>query len=214
MNKLMIGLLAAGTLGLAGAAPLRADPGDQELENMRQRTERNAGGVFQGGDLRPRYSQFPNADLPPGVVRGQDGVPRRAVPGPQVQPRGFDYGGGGGGQRGYGGPRGGYGGGYGGGGYGGGGYGRGGFGGGYDGGYRGGYRGGYYDRGPRGYGYGGPAFVPVPVPVPSYGYRRVARFGNTCETSRGDCYVRPAPVGAGCRCAIPGFGVKRGNITD
>lgn len=37
-------------------------------------------------------------------------------------------------------------------------------------------------------------------------------FGRVCVTSRGDCGVRPAPIGAGCRCHIPGFGPKRGNV--
>lgn len=47
-----------------------------------------------------------------------------------------------------------------------------------------------------------------------YRYERRVSIGQTCETSRGSCESRPAPVGAGCRCVIPGFGVKRGNITD
>ena len=38
-------------------------------------------------------------------------------------------------------------------------------------------------------------------------------FGRACATSRGVCYVRrPQPFGSGCRCDIPGFGPKRGNI--
>jgi hypothetical protein len=37
-------------------------------------------------------------------------------------------------------------------------------------------------------------------------------MGRVCETSRGSCRTRPAPIGAGCGCYIPGFGPKRGNI--
>jgi hypothetical protein len=39
------------------------------------------------------------------------------------------------------------------------------------------------------------------------------RMGYICETSRGACEIsRPAPLGASCRCHIPGFGRKRGNV--
>lgn len=42
---------------------------------------------------------------------------------------------------------------------------------------------------------------------------RPGGFGRACATSRGVCYVRrPQPLGSGCRCEIPGFGLKRGNI--
>jgi hypothetical protein len=44
-------------------------------------------------------------------------------------------------------------------------------------------------------------------------WRRPARYGNVCVTSRGSCeYPQSFPIGAGCRCDIPGFGPKRGNI--
>lgn len=49
-----------------------------------------------------------------------------------------------------------------------------------------------YDRRPRGYG--------------------GERGGAICVTSRGNCRSYPAPYGAPCRCDIPGFGPKRGNI--
>lgn len=79
----------------------------------------------------------------------------------------------------------------------------------------GGYRGGDYSR--RGYDRGydeGPRYRRRPPVVvydeePSYG----GAFGRACATSRGVCYVRrPQPYGSGCRCDIPGFGLKRGNI--
>jgi len=49
-------------------------------------------------------------------------------------------------------------------------------------------------------------------PPPRWGYDRPPhpRFGEMCVTSRGTCYTRPGPVGAGCGCDIPGFGLKRG----
>lgn len=41
---------------------------------------------------------------------------------------------------------------------------------------------------------------------------RRANTANVCETSRGNCAVaRGTPIGANCRCNIPGFGPKRGN---
>ena len=51
-------------------------------------------------------------------------------------------------------------------------------------------------------------------PPPRYGYERpqYREFSRICVTSRGDCNSRPAPIGANCRCDIPGFGLKRGNI--
>lgn len=48
-----------------------------------------------------------------------------------------------------------------------------------------------YDRRPRGYG---------------------ERFGRLCLTKRGDCITEPQPWGSQCRCMIPGFGPKRGEI--
>lgn len=44
-------------------------------------------------------------------------------------------------------------------------------------------------------------------------WRRQARYGNVCVTSRGSCeHPQSYPLGTGCRCDIPGFGLKRGNI--
>lgn len=37
-------------------------------------------------------------------------------------------------------------------------------------------------------------------------------YGNLCVTSRGNCRTQPLPNNASCRCFIPGFGPKRGNI--
>jgi hypothetical protein len=48
-----------------------------------------------------------------------------------------------------------------------------------------------YDRRPRGYG---------------------ERFGRLCLTQRGNCITEPQPYGSQCRCMIPGFGPKRGEI--
>jgi hypothetical protein len=47
-----------------------------------------------------------------------------------------------------------------------------------------------------------------------YGYERRSRrdMGRYCVTSRGDCTAAPNYVGGPCRCKIPGFGLKRGNI--
>lgn len=68
----------------------------------------------------------------------------------------------------------------------------------------------YYDPyRPPPYGYDRP-------PPPRWGYERprpvYREFSRVCVTSRGDCNTRPAPIGAGCQCFIPGFGMKRGNI--
>ncbi len=42
---------------------------------------------------------------------------------------------------------------------------------------------------------------------------RRARSGNICVTSRGNCeYPQSFPINSQCRCDIPGFGMKRGNI--
>lgn len=80
-----------------------------------------------------------------------------------------------------------------------------------------------YERGPR-FGYdGGYEQRRIEEPRPYYrrpgyayeepGYGRRRDFGRACATSRGVCYVRPPqPLGAPCRCEIPGFGLKRGNI--
>lgn len=39
------------------------------------------------------------------------------------------------------------------------------------------------------------------------------RFGGVCITSRGSCAAHPRlSSGAPCRCDIPGFGEKRGNV--
>ncbi|WP_243373196.1 hypothetical protein [Microvirga solisilvae] len=49
---------------------------------------------------------------------------------------------------------------------------------------------------------------------PRYETRRAASgYGHVCVTSRGSCeYPQPFRIGVGCRCDIPGFGMKRGNI--
>ncbi len=44
---------------------------------------------------------------------------------------------------------------------------------------------------------------------PYGGYRQ---FGSVCVTSRGSCQAAPSDIGAGCKCDIPGFGRKRGNV--
>ena len=45
------------------------------------------------------------------------------------------------------------------------------------------------------------------------GRRQGQRFGNVCVTSRGSCeYSQSLPITSRCRCDIPGFGPKRGNI--
>jgi hypothetical protein len=59
--------------------------------------------------------------------------------------------------------------------------------------------------------YYGPGYDPRFGGQDYYSPRRVP-FGNVCETSRGACRSRPAPEGSRCRCNIPGFGPKRGNI--
>jgi hypothetical protein len=59
----------------------------------------------------------------------------------------------------------------------------------------------YSPRQGYGYGYGGGGY-----------YQRPVVIGDICQTSRGDCRTRPAQEGANCRCNIPGFGPKRGNI--
>jgi hypothetical protein len=62
----------------------------------------------------------------------------------------------------------------------------------------------YYGPGPYGPGpYGPPGYYRPYQPV---------IFGNLCVTSRGNCRTQPQPNGSGCRCFIPGFGPKRGNI--
>jgi hypothetical protein len=44
---------------------------------------------------------------------------------------------------------------------------------------------------------------------------RRGRAGNVCVTSRGSCeYPTFMPLNSGCRCDIPGFGPKRGNILE
>jgi hypothetical protein len=44
-----------------------------------------------------------------------------------------------------------------------------------------------------------------------YAPPRVA-YGNVCITSRGNCRTPPLPDQSPCRCNIPGFGLKRGNV--
>ncbi len=44
---------------------------------------------------------------------------------------------------------------------------------------------------------------------------RRAQAGNVCVTSRGSCeYPQYFPLNTRCRCDIPGFGMKRGNILE
>lgn len=43
-------------------------------------------------------------------------------------------------------------------------------------------------------------------------YYRQPRYGNICVTGRGDCPTQPLPLGSGCGCNIPGFGIKRGIV--
>jgi hypothetical protein len=61
------------------------------------------------------------------------------------------------------------------------------------------YGGGYVRPDPYGGGYYGPP-------------RRRVVIGNICVTSRGACQSRPVPEGTLCRCIIPGFGRKQGNV--
>ncbi|HRK24348.1 MAG TPA: hypothetical protein PLQ11_05280 [Beijerinckiaceae bacterium] len=51
-------------------------------------------------------------------------------------------------------------------------------------------------------------------PPRDWGYRPPRRqpMGNVCVTSRGACNSYLTPIGTGCRCNIPGFGLKRGTI--
>lgn len=59
-----------------------------------------------------------------------------------------------------------------------------------------------------------PDYYERPYATP-YGYatpRPRVRLGQVCLTSRGSCWVRPSPINARCRCDIPGFGLKRGNV--
>jgi hypothetical protein len=72
-------------------------------------------------------------------------------------------------------------------------------------------RGGYYDAPPPGY--------YRERPQPRY-YddryerpRRPVRAGHICVTSRGSCqFDRPQRLGGPCKCNLPGFGTKRGEI--
>lgn len=67
-----------------------------------------------------------------------------------------------------------------------------------------------YDPYDRPYGYRRPPPPPAYGYGGGYGYRQP--IGRFCETGRGSCYTRPTPVGSGCRCDIPGFGLKRGIV--
>jgi hypothetical protein len=80
-----------------------------------------------------------------------------------------------------------------------------------------------WQPGPRYYEYDRPSYGYRPEPHyerrvyryerPRYETRRVVRYGQVCVTSRGSCeYPQSYPLGTGCRCDIPGFGPKRGNI--
>ncbi|MGL5446010.1 MAG: hypothetical protein ACRDBL_01720 [Rhabdaerophilum sp.] len=49
-------------------------------------------------------------------------------------------------------------------------------------------------------------------PRADYGYSR-RDLGQVCVTSRGNCDVGAlVPIGSGCRCHIPGFGRKAGQV--
>jgi hypothetical protein len=37
-------------------------------------------------------------------------------------------------------------------------------------------------------------------------------MGMGCVTSRGTCQYGPVAIGQGCKCYIPGFGMKRGHV--
>jgi hypothetical protein len=57
----------------------------------------------------------------------------------------------------------------------------------------------------------GPHYRPYSSPPHSYGH--YGTFGSVCVTSRGNCSVgQLVPLGSGCRCNIPGFGRKRGQV--
>jgi hypothetical protein len=57
-----------------------------------------------------------------------------------------------------------------------------------------------------------PRYGPPPEYGYGYRYRQPQQFGDVCITSRGNCRVNWVPAGSGCRCMIPGFGPKRGNV--
>jgi hypothetical protein len=82
----------------------------------------------------------------------------------------------------------------------------------------------YYQPAPRYH--PGPQFYPQPYPGPQY-YEPAPRrpvprhyspyahqgFGTVCVTSRGECGVgQVVPIGTGCKCRIPNFGMKRGHV--
>jgi hypothetical protein len=74
----------------------------------------------------------------------------------------------------------------------------------------------YGDDRPRGYdrydGYARPYDDGERRPLPPrYGRQRM---GSVCVTSRGTCPAYPSPIQAPCRCDIPGFGPKRGNVLE
>jgi hypothetical protein len=67
-------------------------------------------------------------------------------------------------------------------------------------------------------------YFPPPPPPPGWGhyhggpwyyppYRPRVTFSDVCITSRGTCDLgRPLRSGTPCRCFIPGFGPKRGQV--
>lgn len=83
--------------------------------------------------------------------------------------------------------------------------------------YRAPPRGEYYERGPRrdfDDGYRRPRYDDErrrPRYDDERSYRPQRSRGGICVTSRGTCESF-APRGANCRCDIPGFGPKRGNV--
>jgi hypothetical protein len=57
----------------------------------------------------------------------------------------------------------------------------------------------------------GPHYQPYSPAPRSYGH--YGGVGSVCVTSRGNCSVgQLVPLGSGCRCNIPGFGRKRGQV--
>jgi hypothetical protein len=82
--------------------------------------------------------------------------------------------------------------------------------------------GGYHRPPPPPYGFDPPPGYGRPPPPPGYGYGygrgpygpRPPGTSRLCATSRGSCDAGSwQPISAPCRCMIPGFGRKRGNIS-
>ncbi|KQO49084.1 MULTISPECIES: hypothetical protein [unclassified Methylobacterium] len=75
----------------------------------------------------------------------------------------------------------------------------------------------YGDDRPRAYdrydGYARPYEDGERRPVQQQRYGR-QRMGSVCVTARGNCPAYPSPIQSPCRCDIPGFGPKRGNVLE